>query len=122
MALTIPVYVTAMVLPMIGFMQPLLATMVLGFPLDELIKWAFTTPVQFVIGARFHMGAYKALRGGRYPLTLEPRPASLSCSQAMLICKSPEQNSHSTVKKEFWLDLTQDLGTIRTPKGSHSVT
>ncbi len=63
--LTLPVFATAMVLPMLGFMQPLLATMVLGFPLDELIKWGFTTPIQFYIGARFHIRAHKALRGGR---------------------------------------------------------
>jgi Cu+-exporting ATPase len=38
---------------------------VLGFPAEELVKWAFTTPVQFVIGWRFHVGAWKALRSGR---------------------------------------------------------
>ncbi len=38
---------------------------VLGFPAEELVKWAFTTPVQFVIGGRFHVGAWKALRSGR---------------------------------------------------------
>lgn len=37
---------------------------VLGFPLDELLKWALVTPVQFVVGWRFHKGAYKALRRG----------------------------------------------------------
>ena len=36
----------------------------LGFPLGELLKWGLTTPVQFVIGWRFHRGAYKALRRG----------------------------------------------------------
>ena len=29
------------------------------------MKWAFTTPVQFVIGWRFHVGAWRALRNGR---------------------------------------------------------
>ncbi|KAK9809274.1 hypothetical protein WJX73_000048 [Symbiochloris irregularis] len=62
---TIPVWLLAMVLPHVTFLQPLLQTMVLGFPLKELIKWALTTPVQFWIGARFHVGAYRALRNGR---------------------------------------------------------
>ena len=63
--LTVPVYLTAMVFPMVPFCQPVLNLRVLGFPLDELIKWGFTTPIQFYIGARFHIGAWKALKGGR---------------------------------------------------------
>jgi P-type Cu+ transporter len=35
-----------------------------GFPLDEALKWTLTTPVQFVIGWRFHKGAYAAVRRG----------------------------------------------------------
>ena len=47
---------------------------VLGFPLDQLVKWAFTTPVQFWCGLRFHRGAITALRNGG-PSGLPP-PAS----------------------------------------------
>lgn len=38
---------------------------VFGFPLPQLLKFILATPVQFVIGWRFHVGAYKALRMGR---------------------------------------------------------
>lgn len=65
-AFTVPVVIIAMVLPHVPHMSTLLGTMVLGFPARELLKWALTTPVQFWIGARFHTGAYRALRSGRY--------------------------------------------------------
>lgn len=64
-AFTLPVFITAMILPALPFMRPILQQQVLGFPLQEVVKWAFTTPVQFWIGARFHMGAWRALRNGR---------------------------------------------------------
>ncbi len=38
----------------------------LGFPLDQLLRLGFATPVQFWCGWRFHRGAYLALRGGRW--------------------------------------------------------
>ncbi len=38
--------------------------MILGFPCAQLVKWMLVTPVQFVIGWRFHRGAFKALRRG----------------------------------------------------------
>ncbi|GBF98396.1 copper-transporting ATPase-like, partial [Raphidocelis subcapitata] len=62
-AFTLPLFVVAMVLPMLGikFMH---GVQLLGFPLDQWTKWALATPVQFVIGWRFHRGAYKALRRG----------------------------------------------------------
>ena len=66
LCLTIPVFLTAMVLPMLPFFKAALRKQLLGFPLDEIIKWAFTTPIQFVIGARFHRGAWAALRSGRH--------------------------------------------------------
>lgn len=37
----------------------------LGFPLNELVKWIFVTPVQYGVGMRFHKGAIRALRAGR---------------------------------------------------------
>lgn len=45
-------------------MQGMMRVMVFGFPLDELMKWALTTPVQFWIGRRFHVGAWKSLKRG----------------------------------------------------------
>lgn len=54
-----------MVFPWIPLLRPVLDASILGFPLAEVIKWAFTTPVQFWVGARFHIGAIKALRNGR---------------------------------------------------------
>lgn len=67
--LTIPVFLVAMVFPMIPAMRPLLEAQTFGFPLDEIIKWAFSTPVQFYIGWRFHIGAWHAIRNGRYSAT-----------------------------------------------------
>ena len=65
-ALTIPVWLVAMVLPMLPGLAPVLEARILGgFPLDEVVKWAFATPVQFYIGWRFHAGAWNALRNGR---------------------------------------------------------
>jgi cation transport ATPase len=38
--------------------------MIIGFPCVTLLKWALVTPVQFIIGARFYRGSYKAIRRG----------------------------------------------------------
>ena len=99
MAFTLPVFLIAMVLPLLRCMRwlyttqarkgkgqragdalrgvhaarkqqlfimcPRIQAQVAGFPLDQLLKWGLTTPVQFWIGWRFHRGAYKALRSGR---------------------------------------------------------
>jgi len=56
----------AMVLPMMPGCEALFKAHLLGFPLDELLKWVFATPVQFWIGWRFHSGAWKALKNGRW--------------------------------------------------------
>ena len=64
--LTLPVFLTAMVLPWLPGFRVVLQAPLLGFPLGEVVKWAFTTPVQFWIGARFHVNALKALRNGRW--------------------------------------------------------
>ena len=63
-ALSLPVMLT-MLLPMVGLGKWLSTVQICGFPLEELIKWAFTTPIQFGIGMRFHTGAYRAIRSGR---------------------------------------------------------
>lgn len=44
--------------------EEVLSAPVFGFRLDELLKWALATPVQFWIGWRFHKGAWKALKRG----------------------------------------------------------
>ncbi|KAK9810274.1 hypothetical protein WJX72_007760 [[Myrmecia] bisecta] len=64
-ALTIPVFLVAMVFPMSPALKPLMDFQLFGFPLNQVIKWALTTPVQFVIGWRFHAGAWKAIKSGR---------------------------------------------------------
>ena len=66
--LTIPVFLTAMVFPWFPLLRPVLDAPILGFPFAEVVKWGFTTPVQFWIGARFHLGALKALRNGRHAM------------------------------------------------------
>eukprot|EP00884_Botryococcus_braunii_P009380 jgi/Botrbrau1/18443/Bobra.0072s0030.1 len=63
--LTMPVFLTAMVLPLYPAARSFLRYPIAGFPLEEIIKWGFTTPIQFWIGWRFHAGAYHALRKGR---------------------------------------------------------
>lgn len=74
--LTVPVFLFAMVLPMMPVCEQLFRVQLLGFPLNEVIKWACVTPVQFWIGWRFHAGAWRALRGGR---------CATSCSGSMLV-------------------------------------
>jgi len=65
--LTLPVFLIAMVLPMVPGMSTtwLYTVEVFGFPLDQVLKFGFATPVQFGIGWQFHEGAWRALRAGR---------------------------------------------------------
>jgi len=70
--LTAPVFLIAMVFPMIpmlsgpgGVFSWLYTTSVAGFPLDQVMKFAFATPVQFGVGWQFHVGAYRALKARR---------------------------------------------------------
>ncbi|KAL6770434.1 CTP1B [Auxenochlorella protothecoides x Auxenochlorella symbiontica] len=60
-ALTAPVFAVAMVLPHLACMAWLYQTQLAGFPADQVLKWALATPVQFGCGARFHVGALRAL-------------------------------------------------------------
>ncbi|KAK9841413.1 hypothetical protein WJX74_005280 [Apatococcus lobatus] len=64
-AFTIPVFLLSMVLPMIPLMRPFLRIPVFGIPLAVILKFLLVTPVQTVIGWRFHRGAWIALRNGR---------------------------------------------------------
>lgn len=61
---TIPIFFVSMVLPMIPGTEPITSTLIFGFPCNQLVKWILATPVQFVVGWRFHKGAVKALRRG----------------------------------------------------------
>eukprot|EP00884_Botryococcus_braunii_P011982 jgi/Botrbrau1/20785/Bobra.0156s0016.1 len=61
---SIPVLLLSMVMSYIPGIADGLATPVAGFTLNEILQWALTTPVQFVIGWNFHVGAVRALRRG----------------------------------------------------------
>lgn len=61
---TIPIFFVSMILPMIPGSESVTNTMIFGFPCNQLVKWVLATPVQFVVGWRFHRGAIKALRRG----------------------------------------------------------
>ena len=63
--LTLPVFLIAMVFPWLGALDWLYNTMVFGYPLDQLVKWILATPVQYVIGWQFHIGAYRAIKAKR---------------------------------------------------------
>jgi len=61
---TLPVFIIAMVLPLIPAVKDVIRYQVLGMPLDSCLKWALTTPVQFGVGRRFHVGAWRAIKRG----------------------------------------------------------
>ncbi|KAK7307851.1 hypothetical protein VNO77_41272 [Canavalia gladiata] len=62
---TIPVFLTSMVLMYIPGVKRVLDVKVVNMlKLGLLLRWEFATPVQFIIGRRFYVGAYKALRKG----------------------------------------------------------
>ncbi|XP_075522800.1 putative copper-transporting ATPase HMA5 [Primulina tabacum] len=60
---TIPVFLMAMVFMYIpGIKHGLHAKVVNMLSIGEILRWILSTPVQFIIGRRFYIGAYKALR------------------------------------------------------------
>lgn len=62
---TVPVFLTAMVFMYIPGIKHLLMFKVVNMlTIGETIRWVLATPVQFVIGWRFYVGSYKALRRG----------------------------------------------------------
>ncbi|GMY30297.1 probable copper-transporting ATPase HMA5 isoform X2 [Fagus crenata] len=62
---TIPVFLTSMVFMYIpGIKTVLDAKLVNMMTVGMLLRWELSTPVQFIIGRRFYIGAYKALRHG----------------------------------------------------------
>ncbi|KAG6527537.1 cation-transporting ATPase HMA5-like [Zingiber officinale] len=60
--LSIPVFFIRIVCPRIGLFSSFLLMHCGPFLLRDLIKWALVSIVQFVIGKRFYVAAYKALR------------------------------------------------------------
>ncbi|XP_058200778.1 probable copper-transporting ATPase HMA5 isoform X2 [Rhododendron vialii] len=62
---TIPVFLTSMVFMYIPGLKQAMDTKVVNMlTVGELIRWTLATPVQFVIGRRFYIGSYNALRHG----------------------------------------------------------
>ena len=62
---TIPVFLTSMVFMYVpGIKSGLDRKVVNMLSVGEILRWALSTPVQFVIGRRFYSGSYRALRHG----------------------------------------------------------
>jgi P-type Cu+ transporter len=61
---SLPVLVIGKIGPLIPGISEALEARILGFQLGELLKWILTTPVMFVMGWRFHAGAWAALKRG----------------------------------------------------------
>ncbi|KAL1551901.1 putative copper-transporting ATPase hma5 [Salvia divinorum] len=62
---TLPVFLTSMVLMYVpGVNRVLEGKIVNMLTVGTAVRWALTTPVQFIIGRRFYVGAYKALKRG----------------------------------------------------------
>ncbi|XP_052725185.1 probable copper-transporting ATPase HMA5 isoform X2 [Vigna angularis] len=65
LAFTIPVFLTSMVLMYIPGVKRVLDVKIVNMlNIGLLLRCDFATPVQFIIGRRFYVGAYKALRKG----------------------------------------------------------
>ncbi|KMT12093.1 hypothetical protein BVRB_5g100470 [Beta vulgaris subsp. vulgaris] len=61
----IPVFLTSMVFMYIPGVSHVLHTKVVKMlTVGEIIRWVLATPVQFIIGRRFYVGSYNALRHG----------------------------------------------------------
>ncbi|XP_042431937.1 copper-transporting ATPase HMA5-like [Zingiber officinale] len=62
---TIPVFLTSMVFMYIPAIAEILDKKIVNMlNIGEFLRWILSTPVQFVIGRRFYVGSYKALRHG----------------------------------------------------------
>ncbi|RWR85701.1 copper-transporting ATPase RAN1 [Cinnamomum micranthum f. kanehirae] len=62
--LSIPVFLIRVVCPHIPILYSLLLVRCGPFQMSDWLKWALVTVVQFVIGKRFYIAAYRALRNG----------------------------------------------------------
>ncbi|XP_074583104.1 cation-transporting ATPase HMA5-like [Curcuma longa] len=60
--LSIPVFFIRMVCPRIGLLSSFLLMKCGPFLIQDLLKWVLVSIIQFVIGRRFYMAAYKAVR------------------------------------------------------------
>ncbi|XP_057797951.1 probable copper-transporting ATPase HMA5 [Salvia miltiorrhiza] len=62
---TVPVFLTSMVLMYVPRVNRVLDAKVLNMlSVGTALRWILTTPVQFVIGRRFYVGAYRAIKRG----------------------------------------------------------
>ncbi|PIN23727.1 Cation transport ATPase [Handroanthus impetiginosus] len=62
---TIPVFLMSMIFMYIPRINHGLETKIINMlTTGEILRWILTTPVQFIIGRRFYIGSYKALRHG----------------------------------------------------------
>ncbi|GER38869.1 copper-transporting atpase p-type [Striga asiatica] len=62
---TVPVFLLSMVFMYVPVIKHGLDTRAVNMlTVGEILRWVLSTPVQFVIGRRFYIGAYKALRHG----------------------------------------------------------
>ena len=64
LAFTVPTFALNMILPHLPMFTWIYSGMVKHVSLASFLKWGLATPVQFVVGARFHTGAYKSLKNG----------------------------------------------------------
>jgi len=62
--LSIPVFFIRMVCPSIPFLSTLLSMHCGPFLMGDLLKWILVSIVQFVVGKRFYVAAYRALKHG----------------------------------------------------------
>lgn len=61
---SVPILFIGVVCPHIPFMYSLLLLRCGPFLMGDWLKWALVSPVQFIIGKRFYVAAYRALRNG----------------------------------------------------------
>lgn len=62
---TVPVFLMSMVFMYVPGVNRVLDTKVVNMlSVGAVLRWILTTPVQFIIGRRFYIGAYRALRRG----------------------------------------------------------
>jgi len=64
LAFTLPTFALNMILPHLGMFTWIYSGIINKVSLASFLKWGLATPVQFVVGARFHTGAYKSLKNG----------------------------------------------------------
>ncbi|KAL0912279.1 hypothetical protein M5K25_018241 [Dendrobium thyrsiflorum] len=62
--LSVPIFLIRAICPYIPFINSFLLMHFGPFIIKDLLKWALATVIQFVIGKRFYIAAYRALRHG----------------------------------------------------------